>query len=43
VLAEDVHGLVDSIGVLFLAQGTLGLECSQEGSILDFETDRGKR
>jgi len=25
VLAEDVHGLVDSIRVLLLAQGTLGL------------------
>jgi len=25
VLVEDVHGLVDSIGVLFLAQGTMGL------------------
>jgi len=25
VLAKDVHSLVDSIGVLFLAQGTLGL------------------
>jgi len=24
-LAEDVHGLVDSVGVLFLAQGRLGL------------------
>jgi len=25
VLAEDVHGFVDSIGALFLAQGMLGL------------------
>jgi len=36
VLAKDIHGLVDSIGVLFLAQGTLGLECSQQGAILGF-------
>jgi len=25
VLAKDIHGLVDGIGLLFLAQGTLGL------------------
>jgi len=36
VLAEDIHGLVDSIGVLFLAQGILGLQGSQEGSTLGF-------
>jgi len=30
VLAEDAHGLVDSIGVLFLAQGLLGLQSSQK-------------
>jgi len=28
VLAEDIHSLVDSIGVLFLAQGILGLQGS---------------
>jgi len=36
VLAEDIHGLVDSIGVLFLAQGTLGLQGSQERSTFSF-------
>jgi len=36
VLAEDIHGLVDSIGVLFLAQGILGLQGSQEGATLGF-------
>jgi len=25
VLAKDIHGCVDSIGVLFIAQGILGL------------------
>ena len=30
VLAKDIHGLVDSIGVLFLAQGMLGLQGSQK-------------
>jgi len=25
VLAKDIHGLVDSIGVLFLVEGKLGL------------------
>jgi len=25
VLAEDIHGLVDSVGALFPAQGMLGL------------------
>jgi len=28
VLAKDIHGLVDSIGVLLLAQGMLGLQSS---------------
>jgi len=28
VLAKDIHSLVDSVGVLFLAQGTLGLQGS---------------
>jgi len=36
VLAEDIHSLVDSIGVLLLAQGILGLQGSQEGAILGF-------
>ena len=36
VLAEDVHRLVDSVGILFLAQGMLGLECSQQGAMLGF-------
>jgi len=36
VLAEDVHGLVDSIGLLYLAKGMLGLQGSQEGAILGF-------
>ena len=36
VLAKDIHGLVDSIGVLFLAQGTLGPQGSQEGATLGF-------
>jgi len=36
VLAEDVHGLVDGVGVLFLAQGTLGLQASQERAMLGF-------
>jgi len=30
VLAKDIHGLVDSIRVLFLAQGSLGLQGSQK-------------
>jgi len=36
VLAEDIHSLVDSVGVLFLAQGMLGLQGSQEGAMLGF-------
>jgi len=36
VLAQDIHGLVDSIGVLLLAQGTLGLQCGQQGATLGF-------
>jgi len=28
VLAKDIHGLVDSIGVLFLVQGILGWQGS---------------
>jgi len=43
VLVEDIHGLVDSIGVLLLAQGTLGLQDSQEGAMLGLETDRRNR
>jgi len=36
VLAKDIHGFVDSIGVLLLAQGILGLQCSQQGVTVGF-------
>ena len=36
VLAKDIHGLLDGICAMFVAEGALGLQGSQKGAMLGF-------